>query len=255
MSKTHPVPAQFEPSPVAENDKFLVRSETEIFFILRAVMQRSTPVALYFGRGNDFIWTSLLALDREHGEMVMACGANEELSQRELSAEQPIFVTFQNQVKVQFACDNIQPTRFEGRNAFSVNIPSSLLRIQRREYYRVTTPVTDPLKCVIPLPAGHHPGAVELTVSDIGCGGISVIDLDAKINSKPGTLYRKCRIALPEIGAVEVTIEVKSDFEVPPENGRVRKRYGCKFIAVTEKTRAMIQRYVLRFERRKTPDR
>ena len=132
MSTPQPVPAPFDPSPVTENDKFLVGSETEIFFILRSIMQKNTPVALHFGHATDFVRTSLLALDRERGEMVMAWDANEELSQRELSAEQPIFVTFQNQVKVQFACDNIQQTRFEGRNAFSVNLPSSLLRLQRR---------------------------------------------------------------------------------------------------------------------------
>jgi c-di-GMP-binding flagellar brake protein YcgR len=248
MSQSNQVPAQSGLS-AAENDKFLVRSKIEISFILRALAQKNTQVTLYFGHGNDFILTSILAIDAEREEMVMDYGAMEELNQQALQAEKLTFVSFQDQVKIEFICDGIRETQFENRNAFGVDIPDSLLRMQRRDYYRIATPVINPLKCIIPLPVGQNPGTAEVTLLDISCGGMSVTGHHAVIHFVPGTTYENCRIALPGIGTLETTVQVKNAFEVTLKNGLSRKRAGCEFIDMPEKMLAMIRRYIMKLER------
>ena len=162
-----------------------------------------------------------------------------------------IFITSHDQVKVQCVSHGIEKIRFEGRDAFSVGIPASLLRMQRRDYYRITTPAVNPLKCTIPMPAGHHPATIEVVLLDISCGGISVIDHPHKIDFTPGTTYRNCRIDLPGIGTVNATVKVKSTFEVTLKNGVPCKRCGCEFVAMPENMLAMIQRYIMKLEREK----
>lgn len=252
MSKSHQVPVKFEPFLVAGNDRYAIHSHLEILFILRAIMQKNTLVTLHLDQGNGFIRTSILGIDAERGRMVVDCGADERFNRQALTAEKLIFITPQAQVNVQFVCHGIQETRFEGRRAFSVNIPESLLRMQRRDTYRIATPAINPLKCTGLLAAGHNPGTVEATLLDISCGGMAVVEDHRKIAFEPTTTHENCRIALPGIGVINVTIEVKSTFDITLKNGLACKRAGCEFVAMPEKMRVMTQRYIFKLERERT---
>ena len=252
MSKSHQVLVKFEPSLVEGNDKYAIHSRLEILFILRAIMQKNTLVTLHFDQGNEFIRTSILGIDAARGRMVVDCGTDEQFNRQALMAEELTFITSQAQVNVQFVCHGIQETRFEGRRAFSVNIPESLLRMQRREYYRIATPADNPLKCALPLPAGHTADTAEVIVLDISCGGVAVIDHHSRVDFEPGTTYENRCIVLPGISALNVSIQVKSAFEVTLKNGLARKRAGCEFVAMPEKMLAMAQRYIFKLERERT---
>ena len=247
MSNSRELPLLVELSAAADHDQYLIRSEIEILFVLRALMQSNTLVALYFNQGNDFILTSILDLDAERGEMVIDYGAREELNRQVLAAEKLIFIASQDQVKVQFVCHRIEEIQFEGRSAFRVGTPDSLLRVQRREYFRIATPAINPLKCTIPLPAGR--GAAELTLLDISCGGIALIDYHPRFDFTPGADYENCRIVLPGIGTLNVTIRVKITFESTRNNGLPCKHYGCEFVGMPENKLAMTQRYIMKLER------
>jgi c-di-GMP-binding flagellar brake protein YcgR len=249
MAHPHKVPLKFELSPAAGNDQYLVHSEMEIVFILRAIMHKKTPLVLYFNEGSGFILTSILDIDAERREIVLDYGANEESNRQALRAEKMVFITSHDRVKVQFICHRIEKIRFDDSSAFRTGIPESLLRMQRREYYRITTPAINPLKCTIPLPAGHTPSAVEVVLLDISCGGIAVIDHQPTIGFEPGVTYENCRITLPGIGELNATIRVKTTFDVTLKNNLACKRAGCEFVDMPEKTLSMIQRYIMKLER------
>jgi len=243
----------FDLSPVEGHDRYLICSRIEIVFILRAILQKNTLTRLYFDAGDRFVLTSILGIDAERGKLIVDYGANEEVNQQALRATQLIFIASHDQARVQFACHGIGKTRFDGRNAFSVGIPESLLRIQRREYYRIATPADNPLKCAIPLPAGHTPDTAEVIVLDISCGGVAVIDHHSRVDLEPGATYENRRIVLPGISTLNVSIQVKSAFEVTLKNGLAGMRSGCEFVAMQETMLAMIRRYIMKLEReRKT---
>lgn len=252
MSVPDHVPLKFELHPVEGNDRYVIRSRLDIVFILRAIMRKNTLVRLYFDAGDGFVPTSILDIDAERGKLIADCGADEEINQQALRAPQLIFVASHDQARVQFACHGIGKTRFDGRNAFSVGIPENLLRIQRREYYRIATPADNPLKCALPLPAGHTADTAEVIVLDISCGGVAVIDHHSRVDFEPGTTYENRCIVLPGISALNVSIQVKSAFEVTLKNGLACKRAGCEFVALPEKMLAMAQRYIFKLERERT---
>ena len=249
MSKPDQAPLKFDLSPVEGNDRYVIHSRIEIVFILRAIMQKNTLVTLSFDQGDDFVLTSILGIDAERGTMIVEYGANEEINQQALRAERLIFSASHDQVRVQFVCHGIWKTRFEGRNAFSLGVPENLLRVQRREYYRIATPAVNPLKCALPLAAGHAPDTAEVIVLDISCGGVAVIDHHSRVDFEPGTTYENRRIVLPGISTLSVSIQVKSAFEVTLKNGLAGKRSGCEFVAMQEKMLVMVQRYIMKLER------
>ena len=253
MSKSTKVPLKFALSAATGGDRYIIDSGLEIVFILRAIMQKNTLVSLYFDQGNNCILTLILDIDAERGKMVLECGANEKFNRQALTAGKLVFVTSQNEVKVQFVCHSIEEIQFGGRSAFSVGIPESLLRMQRREYFRITTPAVNPLKCTIPLAAGA--GIAEVVLLDISCGGIGIMDHHPKIDFEPGAIFENCTIVLPGIGTLNVAIRVRTTFEDTLRNGFTCKRAGCEFVAAPENILAMIQRYVIRLQRERNAKR
>ena len=84
-------------------------------------------------------------------------------------------VAFLDHVKIQFVCNGIEKIQFEGRDAFLTRIPETLLRIQKRENYRVNTPAIPAAQCTISLPKDINPPTAELSLHDIRCVGVPLI--------------------------------------------------------------------------------
>ena len=239
-------PTQFSQEEIDEN--FRIHSEIDIVFILRGIMQTNSLITLYPDYENDFILTSIVAIDADNKEMIVDYGTNERNCQKALQSKALIFVTTQNRVKIEFACDQIKKIQYKGENAFAVNIPQSLLRIQRRNHFRISTPIVKPLKCVIPITGKDTTSKAEVALLDISCGGIAVIDQHPIINFDPGIIYSNCQIALPEIGTINATIQVKNTYEITLRNGQNCMRAGCQFIDLAASMEAMIQRYIIKQE-------
>lgn len=244
-------PTQFSQEEIDEN--FRVHSEIDIVFILRGIMQTNSLITLYPNYEDDFILTSIIAIDTDKKEMIVDYGTNERNCQKALQSTTLIFVTTQNRVKIEFVCDQIKKIQYKGQNAFTVNIPRSLLRIQRRNYFRISTPIVKPLNCVIPIAGKDTTSKAEVALLDISCGGIAVIDHHPIINFDPGIIYNNCQIILPETGTINATIQVKNTYEITLRNGQNCMRAGCQFIDLAASMEAMIQRYIIKQEQiRKT---
>lgn len=239
-------PAQLEFDE--EEKKYLIQSPIEILFVLRTIMQRNALVTLHFNDGNDFILTSILDVDSERGELVLDYGRNQKLSQQALNAERLICTTAHDEVKVKFACDGIRKTRFAQKDAFSAKLPDALLRLQRRENFRVATPLAKPIKCVIALPPGHTPATAELILLDISCGGMAVIDQHPQISLEPGKTYSNCRLDLPGVGTITFRMCVKDSFPFTLRNGLTCMRAGCEFVKMPESAAVLVQRYITKLQ-------
>jgi len=247
MSDLTDTNVSFELANSPDDSRFLVHNRLEIIRILRGLAHRNEKVSAFFNGGKELLLTSLLEVDADKNIALLDFGSNEVLNRRILASEKIIFVTSLDQVKVQFVTPGVTETTFEGRSAFRINLPEQVLQLQRREYYRLTTPIVNPLKCVIPLGNGQ---TMELPSTDIGAGGIGVL-----IGNPPGkTLeagetFPGCRINLAGIGVLEATLRVQSTFEVTMKNGSKTLRSGCQFVDLRPAMQSLIQRYIIKLER------
>jgi len=233
----------------ADQSKYLIHSRLEIATILGTLNKAGTMVTAYFGGGNDFILTSIAAVRPEQDRVFLDYGADDAANQRALNTRKITFVAAHDRIKIQFAAESLRAARLGGRDVFGMAIPATLLRLQRREYFRITTPLTKPLICLIPPQAGPLNQPAEVTIVDISCGGVAVIDATDPAGIETGARFSGCRILLPELGAVTADIEVRSTFELTYRNGAKHRRAGCEFIGMRERDRALIQRYISRLER------
>lgn len=233
----------------AEQARYLVESRPEIAALLRAMQRKGTLVTAFFHGGSDFILTSVAHVEPALGHVVIDQGADAAANARAASSSHVIFVAHHDKIKVQFSAAVLRPIRFAGRDAFLLPFPESLLRLQRREYYRLLVPVTRPVKCVIPATGKAGEETVELTILDISCGGVAVIERGAGPGLEVGTLLQGCCIALPGVGAVVTDLVVRSSLEVTLRNGVSRRRAGCEFVGIREGDRNLVQRYIHHVER------
>jgi c-di-GMP-binding flagellar brake protein YcgR len=251
MTKKNQIDGVIELSPETENNKFRITSKSEILNILQLAMKRNMLTALHFDHNNDFILTSILAIDTELRQMVVDFGEIEKFGRIALHANKVTLVTSQDQSKIQFTCTAIKKIKFQKRNAFSIDLPESLLRIKKRQYYHITKSTPKLLKCIIPLPNEQNSditGITGITVHDISCGGITLTEQDSLVNLKCGTTYKNCRITLPGIGVLNIAIRVKNTYKVTLENGLNCKHAGCEFINLPQEMLEMIRQYISRLK-------
>lgn len=236
----------FQDSLSAEYAKYLVHSRREITQILRAIMRQNEIVTAYFNQGQEFLLTSVLDADPDSGRLVLDCGPDPESNRRALASNKFIFVSNQNRIKIQFSTSTLEQINFNGRPAFRTQLPSSLLKLQRREYYRLVAPIRVPLHCIVPDLAGQR---VEVDVADISVGGVGISGFPETIGLAEGLLLPDCRIALPEEGTVATALEIRNLQQTTRRSGQQVLRAGCVFVGIPNPHQAMIQRYIIRIDR------
>lgn len=229
-----------------EHAKYLVSSRQEIAQILRALSRQNEMVTAYFNHGNEFFLTSIVEVDSASGNLIVDCGSDEEANRRALAADKIVFVTNLDRIKIQFNTKALVQFNHQGRPAFRTRLPTSVLKLQRREYYRLVTPMRSPLHCTIPDLAGARH---EVIVADISVGGVGISGLPQEAPLERGQLLAQCRILLPEEGTVMSTLEVRSLQQSTLRSGELVLRAGCLFVDIPAAHQAMIQRYIIRIDR------
>ncbi|HSI22200.1 MAG TPA: flagellar brake protein [Methylophilaceae bacterium] len=247
MAETIESTLSVELTASTDDTRFLVTNRLEITRTLRGLAQRNEMVSAFFDNGKGLLLTSVLHVDPESDTVMLDYGSNTEINERILRADKIIFVTSLDRVKVQFTSQGVEKGSFESRPAFVIPFPGQVLQLQRREYYRLTTPIINPLICTVPLGQGR---TEEFPIMDISAGGIGmIIGNSPDMLLKVGAAYPGCRIELPGVGVLELTLSIQSLFEVTLKNGSKSFRSGCQFVNLHPSMESLLQRYILKLER------
>ena len=232
-----------------EESKCLIHSRTEIAFLLHGIMKHNALITVYFNGGREFILTSIVGFDPANNGLLLDLGPDEDLNKRLVESKHLLITTTHERVKVKFSGTQAIRINYKGHAAFRVGMPQNLIRMQRREYYRIATSIVHPLKCRIMLPIDGVDGMAEVTVLDISCGGVALIDQHHSVDLEPGNSFAICHLALPDLGIIVAGLKVCNTYEVTLRNGLACKRSGCQFISMQESDRSRVQRYITRLER------
>ena len=236
------IPLKIEVVTADEENDFILRDEKEILAVLRDVVDRRSRVALYYNDDNSMVLTLLLAAD-ESGVWVDAAASPIDNRHIERS-NRIVFISTHNQAKVQWVSAEVTQGLFQNRSAFFLPLPRRLLRLQRRNYYRLLNREPDALKCYIHAHPQRARTRHELTIMDLSIGGVALVCVQDDVRLEVGKRYTDCEIELPGIGSIHPVIEVKSLFEVTDRSGEVKRRAGCEFIQPNGDIVMKLQRYV-----------
>lgn len=219
-----------------------------MFTVFRGLVEHVSQITLFFNEGRDMVLTSLLGYS--DAGLVLDFGASAEMNRKSLEADKLFCTAKLDKVKIQFVLRGVKRIDAHGRPAFLAPLPDSLLRLQRREYYRLQTPITRPLKCTIDFPvAGGSTHRIESHVADISGGGVCLTGLPSHLPLEKDMELPGCNIGLPEVGVIAAVLRLRSVEEVISRSGTRSKRAGCQFVKLTEPMVTLIQRYIIKTER------
>ena len=250
MNQTAQAPMKDAPLPLPEPEgldyeDFRIHDRRAIIGVMREIIQKRSLVTLSFG--GEFIITSLMDVDPVSGALFFDAAQSEAQNLRITGADRLHFVTLIDNIKTQFQTDPATSTNLKGWPALRTAIPASLLRLQRRNHFRIQAPRAEPLVCAIPMPGG---AVARFVIGDLSVSGIAVLagpDFDI---FQPGAIFENCRIELPEHGEITTSIEIRN---LVPAGGNgadgARFRFGCRFLNLAGTVESLLQRYINHLER------
>lgn len=244
-------PAQFELDHSDEYSRFLLHSRSEILAVLRVLINKGAMITVHFDEGRSFLLTTMIALSADNREFIIDVGGDDEMNRRALLATKLIFTTLIDKVKVQFSLNKLSPTQSEGRAAFLGSVPETLLRLQRREFFRLSTPIANPVKLKAMVRRGDNSVQhVELPLVDVSGGGVGLMVTPEQSQFfQKGDILPDCKVMLPKEGLLVATLSVRTLFPVTTRHGSRLVRLGCEFVGLPALRLTMLQRYITRVER------
>lgn len=225
-----------------------MRGKGEILSVLRSLQSALDLITVHFDEGRNFLLTTLIAVDDE--TVTLDVGANAAANRQALDADKVFCVTRHDKVRIQFELRGLRQVDFEERPALRAPLPDELLRLQRREYFRLTTPIAKPLKCLIPVTAQDGATSdIEVHVADISGGGLAFTQPAGDMVFAKDMQFTQCRVELPEVGTLVATLQVKGIFDIALRSGGTATRIGCQFVRLSGPMVTLVQRYIIKVER------
>jgi c-di-GMP-binding flagellar brake protein YcgR len=228
---------------------YQVDSRREIISILKGFKEKNQLISMMINRGSEIFITSVLEVDDANNTVIIDSAPNGEANQRIAASTSIYFEGLLDRISIQFSSTRLSPTVHDKRPALQMSIPVNLIRLQRREFYRINTPITQPIRAKVSIEIDGQITPLYFPLVDISCGGIAILDEKRVLNIDPMQHYTQCQIDLPAVGGIDLTLEVRNSQDLTLLNGKTNRRIGCAFVNLSSRDLASVQRYIMKLER------
>lgn len=218
-----------------------------VAFMLSGFCRDREQFSVVFDSGNEMFLSTLIAVDSANQRLIFDCSGSEEINLKLLRSERNVFVARPAGIRVQFTCSKATEISYEGSPAFSVPLPQAVIRMQRREYFRIATPRIRPLMFFGRLPDG---GLLNFPAHDISVAGLGLEAPTLPEGLSYGQIIENCRLTLPDDHGdlfFTATLRHLREHEIRP--GVHQWRIGLQFSHLRGAEESRIQRYVAKLER------
>lgn len=236
-----------------DEELYVVHNVKEIIQILTDLSKQSVMLRASFNHGQDVYLTTIIALSVKNNAVYLDIGRDDAFNSRLLASDHVVF-SKEDGVRIKWLSEKLTEVTLKDGSAIKVAIPQELVRLQRREFFRLATPIVDPIPCQIPVPNEEALGeeeVLELTLTDVSLGGIGAIahgPLDSRLAE--GASFDRCKISFPDVGVTSLTLKVKYVLPLHVKEGSSPKhRIGLQFIDPSRGNQGLIQRYTFNLER------
>jgi|TARA_R110000851_G_scaffold165169_2_gene309954 c-di-GMP-binding flagellar brake protein YcgR len=231
------------------DDPYTLKSPLEIQSVLRNIKLNKSLVHIFVLGQDASAITTVLDVDSKADRLIVDAFNDANVTQQVQRARKLVAQATLDRIHVKFVCPPLEPCEFEGKPALKAVMPKALSYLQRRDAYRIETPVASPVMCTITSSEDSKAHKVHLPLADISIGGLGLYDEQQLPEHAIGTIYEDCQIALPEVGSLTVALRIQHVTDQTLTNGKTRLRLGCAFVNPSNSAVNMVQRYVGRLER------
>ena len=226
-----------------------VHSRTEILFLMRSIQQRRLLVNLDMPSTRQIVVTSVIAVNESNNTVILDSARGDALNHELMAGNTAEFVTHLDGVSITFSTGAVSLVEYEKLPSLRIALPKSLVRLQRREHFRVALPIANPVKCIVPSMSESDREPITAHIVDIGCGGIAIVERGGRLGSETGQILTNCRLLLPDTEPILTSLEVRNSAQIRLQNGAFQTRLGCKFVDLPNAMANHLQRFVMNIER------
>jgi c-di-GMP-binding flagellar brake protein YcgR len=229
-----------------EPPDYTLRHPADILQILDRLHRERTLTTMEFGDGHAIV-SRVLDVRRDDNAVVFDVARDTEANAALFSSARVSIVTELDHIQIAFETGAPMKVAFSDGPAAVVDLPQTITRLQRREWFRAELPLSPPIRCTVLDASGNASPAQAL---DLSCGGAAlVVDDPTFTNVEAGTRHELV-LSLPEVGrvALDATLCTVRPSQGIPTIGPGKLRLGFRFERVPGRTSNQIQRYVQRLE-------
>jgi len=165
------------------DDSAMLHNKAMIINNLSMLVKHKCMISASLG-GKESLLTAIIAINHKDGTMILDFSASDYLNKKLISTPHVKFSTGFNGIQVAFTGDKISLVKYEGEPAFLMQIPSSLYWYNRREYYRVNTPIMNPSICEFALKEPQEDSPGDYKQAYIAATGVIKAGLMAEIQAE-----------------------------------------------------------------------
>jgi c-di-GMP-binding flagellar brake protein YcgR len=216
----------------------------QIAVCLRKLVSGQDFVTVEFG-GRQIV-TQVLDVDSRHARFIFDASSLAADNRALPASKRLVFRSLPGGVRTEFTTEPAEPIIFEGRLAFEASFPAVLYWVQRREYFRVQTPLLDPYTA-----SGRYADGDAFTVDlqDLSLGGVALRTANARFGSlEAGCVLRGVTVRLGDYGTLKLDLEIVSPRRTLNAGRERRFVMGCRFVALPGLAERMLQRVITQLE-------
>lgn len=235
-----------------EEEQYLVSNLKEIVQILTDLSKKKTMLKVSFNHGADECLTNVIAVDANNHAVYLDIGLDEAFNSRLLASHHVAFAK-DDGVRIKWISAHVSLATLKDGKAIKIALPQKLMRLQRREYFRLATPIVNPVPCQIPIvdqTNADENKILEFTLVDVSLGGIGAITLNPLDPAFViGASFNQCKISFPDIGVTSLTLQVRNITPITMKDGSIKNRIGFQYIEPSRGNEGLISRYTYNLER------
>lgn len=230
---------------------FLLTQENDILSYLHTLARQHAILTVYLDDGQTFFLSSILSVDDAKGTFLLDPANSDELRRKTDNSSKLTLTTLLDKVKIQIRVTHRQYTQLSGRPAISIRLPKNMLRLQRREFFRLPVLSSNPLHCKLPRHFHNRPTQfLTLPLLDISGGGVGMMGQTNQASQfLVGTTFKDCQLEIPGEGAIPINLCIRQSEPQQTGNRDPFLRIGCEYVFLPSTRLNKIQRYIAQLER------
>lgn len=232
-------------------EPFRVDGTLAVRALVRELYQAHSLVMLYAAEDPDtFVVTCIQSLEADTLEVDVTSGDVDTVESL-LRAPFVTVVGVAGSVTIQFRLDDVELTNAPadgvgagGSVVLSAAVPSRGWRVQRRNAFRVSPPLTDHAVVAVPRPDG---GEVRPRLTDLSVGGLALLWDEAGVAPDMGATLQHCRIEARSIAPIPCDLRI---VRVDQAQADQPAQVSCEFRSMPQTVSRFLQMYVMDIEKR-----
>ena len=234
--------------------KYLVRNPKQVINYLKMLSAERCLISAGFGESDkDTFLTAIMDIDEKNKTITIDCGPKEYLNKKLLDSAIIKCSTEYKGITVQFEGRKVKKAGDPSQPAFTIPLPGSIFWVQRRQFYRVKSPLFKESSCAVTLKdtKTQEEKTVKLKIHDISASGFSVLNDFSEFSSQliPSAEFANCKLILEGVEEQTISFQIQHKSPLNPNKPDKTERIGCSINNVSPRVESTIIRYMQAIER------